>query len=765
MHFLKSTIRNQYFILTAVFVLFWSYFIFGGHLIFDMDIHSEFIPLKTLWTENIKNGIYPFWNPYSALGYPVHAGGHMGGLYPLNFIFLLFEQVYIATTYYFLIHIFIAYIGMYIFLKKYNPSFFPRFYGAVAFSFSGYIIANSSNLYYVSAICYLPLVIYFTDRLKARICLRDSIYLSLVLSIQFLTGAFPILFITVVSLLVYYYTDLVLFKTFLKRTKYILIAGVFTVLLTLPQLIPTLKYLKTTKLSQGVGIEYMTNNSLNAELLSSYFFPHVWGVTNVNNTSFQNEGYDKDQGFFDYDELHNYLGLSTIVLIFVALFSWKSLIKEQKDILVLFGVSLVLSLGFLPLYDILQKIPIFNFFKDPSKWSFITAFCLSTISAYAFSKITFKNFLASLAFVFICALFLSIKLNLWNHLLSYVEYPNCSQRSTVNISCFLIDRVQPLYYFLIGIFIIFISIFKIKFIKYTLPLMLLCDLYLIELSALPAEKSSFYESSFKGYEPLIADQPFYRGISGDFQDKEALNYQTLNSETGIIKKIHSLSTSSPLVSNKFVKMYSYANQYGVILEMSHVTPVDNLKWQNNFLKYNGVKYVIKKKEDRFYLDQQDNPNKRMFFTHKVEASLDSLTDFLDSCLEENCTTYIPISEYDKNRSIYESLNKTSDSIFHLKEYSVNEIRLDIETKGPAFFVYTDQDMDGWTITVNDNQRSVIPVNGFYKGILIKEEGYYQVTFSYVEPHFEIYFAISMIAFFLLNIYIISINNFYPNLKI
>ena len=68
----------------------------GTLLLTERDLGVFFIPPRILWTDIIRAGEFPLWNPYIYGGHPLLASLQPGVLYPLNWplIFLPFDAAF-----------------------------------------------------------------------------------------------------------------------------------------------------------------------------------------------------------------------------------------------------------------------------------------------------------------------------------------------------------------------------------------------------------------------------------------------------------------------------------------------------------------------------------------------------------------------------------------------------------------------------------------------------------------------------------------------
>jgi hypothetical protein len=78
-------------VILGLFVLTLLYFhdvLTGKVLLVERDLATFFYPYRFLWVETVRQGHFPFWNPYLKCGVPLFATIQPGVLYPLSLPYL-----------------------------------------------------------------------------------------------------------------------------------------------------------------------------------------------------------------------------------------------------------------------------------------------------------------------------------------------------------------------------------------------------------------------------------------------------------------------------------------------------------------------------------------------------------------------------------------------------------------------------------------------------------------------------------------------------
>jgi hypothetical protein len=313
--------KKQALIGTIMILMFWWALATGQGFLYFADTLVEHFALQSFLKTSLLLGQDIAWNPFIGLGAPSLAEGHMGAYSPLNWIYLLFSDQARVMGFIFLFHLGLAWMGMATVARFLRMSFESQSLACLIFVLGGYVTAFSTNHVYILAVCQMPWMIWAALRFNDNPRKSTALVLATLMALHFFTGAFPIFFITSVCVLIIsFWGGLNSTVTWKSRGFYFLLATVVSMLLAAAQLLPTLELIYQSHFLHGKSIEYLTENSLSGKLLLSFFFPHIWGFINAPETFLKLSFLEQTQDYFDYDELHNYVGLLPLIVFFVGLF-------------------------------------------------------------------------------------------------------------------------------------------------------------------------------------------------------------------------------------------------------------------------------------------------------------------------------------------------------------------------------------------------------------------------------------------------------------
>ena len=123
----------------ALTLLYFSDALTGRTLLVERDLASFFYPFRFIWVETVRQGHFPFWNPYIKCGVPLFATIQPGVLYPSSFLYL-FLPLDLAFNWTIIFHFFLAGGFTYLLMREFEATLQGSMAAALAFVFGGYLI-------------------------------------------------------------------------------------------------------------------------------------------------------------------------------------------------------------------------------------------------------------------------------------------------------------------------------------------------------------------------------------------------------------------------------------------------------------------------------------------------------------------------------------------------------------------------------------------------------------------------------------------------
>lgn len=171
------------------------------------DIFLFFYPTHLAYAEALRQGRLPLWEPRMLAGFPLYAEGQIAALYPLHPILYGLFPIDVATNYDILLHLSWVAVGTYLFLRALRLQPASACLGALAFGFGGFFIPRLQHMSVMSTASWLPWVLWAWEQHEqargARARWRWFVVLTLFIAIQLLGGHPQFAFMTVLLLCLY----------------------------------------------------------------------------------------------------------------------------------------------------------------------------------------------------------------------------------------------------------------------------------------------------------------------------------------------------------------------------------------------------------------------------------------------------------------------------------------------------------------------------------------------------------------------------------
>lgn len=163
------------------------------------DVFSQFYVWKLLIADAYKNHVWPLWNQNSYSGYPLLANFNSAALNPFN-IFLMIGDFVSGWNYLVISQVLGSLLTMYWALTTLKLSRESSLIGAIAYGFSGFMLAWMENVTVGGSMVWLPLIIvviekYFSTKNKFWLWLLPIVYWLIIVSGFFQTMVYAAVFV------------------------------------------------------------------------------------------------------------------------------------------------------------------------------------------------------------------------------------------------------------------------------------------------------------------------------------------------------------------------------------------------------------------------------------------------------------------------------------------------------------------------------------------------------------------------------------------
>lgn len=378
-------------LMLAVLALFTFPFLSSHRLLFMGDITTSDVtelnfPARNLLSASLKEGRLPLWDPDIGCGFPLHAEGQSGMLYPLNLLLFRVLSPVLAFNLSVAFSLFLALLFTYILSRLYGMSRPSSLFAAIAFTFSGFVVAKLKFTYMVNSITWLPLAVYGLEKAMRSRKLKFLALTASALALQLLAGGPQIFFITLLLLACIFAWRLAFLlaepgygtagsrlRSAIRLSLCFIIVVLLAVSLASPQFLPQVAGYPHFNRSSGMDFNAVLSMPMQPKSLSLFFSPYQHGNP-------ARGTYDLRRHLFWEDVA--YPGLLTLVLSLAALIF---LSRKDRDVALWFLLSLVSLLVALgdntPLAGFLWKyVPGFNMFRFYQRFMLVTVLGMSVLA-------------------------------------------------------------------------------------------------------------------------------------------------------------------------------------------------------------------------------------------------------------------------------------------------------------------------------------------------------------------------------------------------
>jgi hypothetical protein len=346
--------------------------VMGGH-----DMRGYYYPYYDQVREAVRGGHLPFWEPTLFNGFPLMAQPQQNAFYPPLWPSFLIS-VNVGISLYILLHIWLAGLGMYAFVRYMGGRWLPAMLAALVFAFSGLLAgrlwAGHSTVYALDA--WMPWVLLGLVWSVRRGSWWTAVIAGLPLGMALLAGHIPsFLYMAMI------WGAFVIYLLLTERGKRWLVIRQTTVMLVVGlalsavQLAPFLQFSLASERLAEADYQFATEYSLPPAHLITLAVPEFFGEP-------IRTGYWSVPTF---EELTYYAGMLVFLGIVLALrkptrLSWFFII------LMVFGLALALG-RYGVLYPLAYKyLPPFRLVRAPGRATFLFLFAAAALLGHSFSN-------------------------------------------------------------------------------------------------------------------------------------------------------------------------------------------------------------------------------------------------------------------------------------------------------------------------------------------------------------------------------------------
>ena len=395
-------LKNKFDVLAMVALAVWPFIYYWQatlrQAVFSFgDIFMFFYPVHQSYADALRQWQLPMWEPKILNGFPLFAEGQMGAFYPTHPFLYGLLPIDMATNYDILFNLAWVAVGMYLFVRILGLHRAAAFLSAFAFANGGFIIPRLQHMSVLATASWLPWILWAWEKYERetnpQIRWRWFALLGMFAGIQLLGGhpQFALLSAVLVALYSvvrwergeipnfnsqtpipnygFFHKPLGIFFNYFDPLKAVPVVIFFGLgaLLAMAQLIPTFELSGLSNRAAGLLPKFFNAYSLRLPHYLMLFNPFLLG-----------NPYPRVSV-----EVIGYIGFLPVLLAISAPF-----LKRDRRIIFFLLIALValfLGLGDQNVfYRGMRYLPLFNYFRVPSRFFFWYTFAASMLAAFAF---------------------------------------------------------------------------------------------------------------------------------------------------------------------------------------------------------------------------------------------------------------------------------------------------------------------------------------------------------------------------------------------
>ncbi|MBI2613513.1 MAG: YfhO family protein [Candidatus Levybacteria bacterium] len=688
------------------------------------DIITQIYPWRHLAVEIWKSGEVPLWNPNSFSGTPLLANYQSAVLSPFNILFLLipFADAWSLLV---LVQPLLAGLFMYLFVRSLNRGKVASLISSISFMFCGFITVWMGYATLPFAFLFLPLALFCIEKYYQTSKSMFLLLLSVCVPLSFFSGHFQISLYFLLTTIAY-----IVYKFFITRnllnTLYLILYTSFGLLLSMPQLLPSIEFYSQSLRS----LVFEKNEVIPWGYISTFLAPDFLGNPVTRN-----------DWFGHYAEWNAYIGVLPLILAVYSIFG-----KQKSKTIFFFALAiLILSLAFpTPLQDLFinLRIPVLST-SAASRIIVIYSFLFAVLSGFGFDQlladIQSKKYRKILIWLLT---FGSVLLALWAVIYFKLFIPE--ERIIVARS----NLILPSVIFMISAFTVFIASMNKKLLlslSCVLLLIVSFDMLRFTIKWMPFDPKNlvFIDTpTTQSFSKIAGYNRIFSNLGG-----EATTYYNLPSVEGYdslyIKRygefIGFVNNENSKNLNRSVVLFSkngkYASKAINLLDIKyiiHKIADDHAVWTFPYWTYPDDQFKLIYKDDmyEFYENTKISPHAFLVGQYKVEKNADQTLSLM---FNDNLDLRRKII-LEKDPKISQSIGEVGEA--KIISYKPNNIEISVDAKDKSLLFLSENYYPGWNASVDGKETPILRANYTFRAIPV-EAGKHTIQFSYMPWSFKL----------------------------
>ncbi|MCK4420174.1 YfhO family protein [candidate division WOR-3 bacterium] len=688
------------------------------------DFLYQNYPYRLFAAVNLRNGIFPFWNPYVFGGIPFFADVQASILYPFNLLLSLFVRnnflSYYVVQFLPIFHIFLAGVFMFLLLKNLKLKWESSLIGAIIYMFNFRFILHLTHLNRILTFAWFPLIFLLYKKGIDNLDLKFIIGAGLTIGIVAFAGYPQALIIEMLILFYYFIYRLVIDRKQWKRIMLfsLLVMGIGIGIAAF-QYLPTAHLMKSS-IRADYTYEQIVLDSYNPGRFLTFLVPNLFGTAARGIISYFGPGHS----YFFWEQ-------TTYIGIFALFFAFLSYHRERKSfwifllISALFSLSISMGRYFFTHRILYFSIPIFKMMRTPPIHMNSLVFLATIMAALGFDRFLLREKQIKNKFLIGIVVF-SIILAL----ILYQYIPSEIQKSARVIVSNCIWR----FLLLAVAFAVIVGLYtRKKMSRWQFALLIGIGIF-IDLFFTGA----FYNAGRFSPHRFWAKSGFVSYIQAS-QESELTRlaqrtpegHLRLRRNVGSVFRIFVTDGYNPMQLKRYVHI------------RRDLRPL-NL---NNWYRIDNVRYAAYLDKNNLGVREIKNclPRAKLFFDFTIIKDADE------------AIRVIATEEFDPDKTVIleESpkipISYPGEGRLSIDKYTPNRIEISVESRDNAILFLSENYYDRWIATIDGERTEITPCNVTFRAISVPK-GKHKIVFQYKEilfyPLLGISLSLILISFFL-----------------
>ncbi len=691
------------------------------------DIIVQIFPWKHFTIESLKNGLIPFWNPYSFSGSPHLANFQTAVFSPFNIIFFILPFIDAWDILIFLQPL-LAGIFMFLFLRTLKISTVGGLFGSIAFMFCGFIVVWMAYGTLSYAILFLPLVLYGINLYNQDKTTLGSFITALGIVLSIFSGHFQ----TTLYLLSFSFLYLVFVIIFDKKSYKLFIPFFAGILIGSVQILPSIEFYLNSVRSSVFNI----GGGIPVYYLITIFSPDFFGNPVTRN-----------DWLGQYAEWASYVGVITVLF---GLYSFSRKNKYTIFFIVASLISLIFALDS-SIQELIGafRIPVLST-SNPSRAVIMLSFSICVLSGFGYDRIAILINEKKKNIVIQIFLSLAFLLSIWIYLFSGHLEPGKSQIAMRNM-------VIPTIFTVFFILFIFVN-----YLKKSKKFFIVTSLVLLIFSSYDSLRFVKKWMPFDQKESVFIDLPIISKIKKTVDNQRV--FGNLEAQVGTYYHISLIEGYDPLYIESYGELISSSSTGNrekaerSVVKLNRISQntnrvLDTLGVENIFTPISDINqswaYPVWNYPNRYETRLRDDK----FVLYKNKEALKRPTLFFDYELIKDKTKAIK-RFYDKNFDFRNKLildmmplnfiRSKGQGVATIVKENPNYIKITVKVTNPALLFLSDNYYPGWKVKVNGKDSPLLKANYAFRAVVVPK-GSSTVEFYYDPKIFFVGIIMSVVG--------------------